>query len=85
MKEAATLRDPTALNTWVDDVGADFEARFPEQVACSAYAGYRAIRKLLEGSDLRLSLKKTGFLCTCGEGQNCKSSGRTPTLPFMTT
>ena len=69
MQEAARLRSITALDTWVDDIGADFEARYPEQAAFAVYEGYRTLRRLLEGSDLRLSLKKTGFLCTTAEAR----------------
>ena len=64
MQEAAQLHSVTALDTWVDDIGADFEARHPEQAAFAVYEGYKTLRRLLEGSDLHLSLKKTGFLCT---------------------
>ena len=69
MQEAAQLRSITALDTWVDDIGADFEARYPEQAAFAVYEGYKTLRRLLEGSDLRLSLKKTGFLCTTAEAR----------------
>ena len=53
----------------MDDIGADFEARYPEQAAFAVYEGYKTLRRLLEGSDLRLSLKKTGFLCTTAEAR----------------
>ena len=69
MQEAAQLHSITALDTWVDDIGADFEARHPEQAAFAVYEGYKTLRRLLEGSDLRLSLKKTGFLCTTAEAR----------------
>ena len=69
MQEAAQLRNITALDTWVDDIGADFEARYPEQAAFAVYEGYKTLRRLLEGRDLRLSLKKTGFLCTTAEAR----------------
>ena len=69
MQEAAQLRSITALDTWVDDIGADVEARYPEQAAFAVYEGYKTLRRLLEGSDLRLSLKKTGFLCTAAEAR----------------
>ena len=69
MLAAAQLHSITALDTWVDDIGADFEARHPEQAAFAVYEGYRTLRRLLEGSDLRLSLKKTGFLCTTAEAR----------------
>ena len=65
MQEAAQLRSITALDTWVDDIGADFEARYPEQAAFAVYEGYKTLRRLLEGSDL----KKTGFLCTTAEAR----------------
>ena len=67
MQEAAQLRSITALDTWVDDIGADFE--YPEQAAFAVYEGYKTLRRLLEGSDLRLSLKKTGFPCTTAEAR----------------
>ena len=79
MKEAAALRHLTALDTWVDDVGADFEARFPEQVACSVANFWSTVT-----SDC-LSKRRVSCAPLRRQGQNCKSSGRTPTLPFMTT
>ena len=42
MQEAAQLRSITALDTWVDDIGADFEA-------CAVCEGYKTLRRLLEG------------------------------------
>ena len=82
MQEAAQLRHITALDTWVDDIGADFEARHPEQAAFAVYEGYKALRRLLEGSDLRLSLKKTGFLRPTAEaaGAPKAAQGRRPSL-----
>ena len=87
MQEAAQLRSITALDTWVDDIGADFEARYPEQAAFAVYEGYKTLRRLLEGSDLRLSLKKTGFLCTTAEArrelQKLRKDGDPPICDSM--
>ncbi|CAE7523445.1 unnamed protein product [Symbiodinium sp. CCMP2592] len=57
------------LDTWVDDIGADYESSSPILVAKQALSGYRQLATLLTQSGLKLSEEKTGFLASTTEAR----------------
>ncbi|CAE7835700.1 unnamed protein product [Symbiodinium sp. CCMP2592] len=69
LQDVSSCEGLKGLDTWVDDIGADFEAHSPLQVAKQAFAGYRKLATLLADSGLKLSEEKTGFLASTKEAR----------------
>ena len=57
------------LDTWVDDIGADFEDKKPKDVARQALEGYRLLAEGFQASGLKISQSKTGFLASTKEAR----------------
>ena len=69
LREASTCEGLAGLDTWVDDIGADFEDKRPAVVARQALTGYRVLAEGLKGSGLKISGTKTGFLASTKEAR----------------
>ena len=62
LRKVTTCNGLVGLDTWVDDIGADFEDKKPKNVARQALEG-------LQASGLKISQGKTGFLASAKESR----------------
>ena len=69
LREVSKCEGLAGLDTWVDDIGADFEDRRPGVVARQALTGYRVLAEGLRESGLKISKTKTGFLASTKEAR----------------
>ncbi|CAE7325820.1 unnamed protein product, partial [Symbiodinium sp. KB8] len=69
LQEIHGMKGVQALDSWVDDIGADLEHASATVVAQDAVACFRHAKILLEGSGLKVSMKKTGFLTSSKEAR----------------
>ncbi|OLP75817.1 hypothetical protein AK812_SmicGene44330 [Symbiodinium microadriaticum] len=69
LREASKCEGLAGLDTWVDDIGADFEDKRPGVVARQALTGYRVLAEGLRESGLKISKTKTGFLASTKEAR----------------
>ncbi|CAE7648448.1 unnamed protein product, partial [Symbiodinium necroappetens] len=69
LQQASSSPGLKGLDTWVDDIGTDYESSSPILVAQQALSGFRQLATLLEQSGLKLSGEKTGFLASTKEAR----------------
>ena len=81
LQEIHGMKGVQALDSWVDDIGADLEHASATVVAQDAVACFRHAKILLEGSGLKVSMKKTGFLTSSKEARRELAERRRPSDP----
>ena len=81
LQQASSSPGLKGLDTWVDDIGADFESSSPILVAQHALSGFRQLATLLEQSGLKLSREKTGFLASTKQARNALEQIKTDDDP----
>ena len=81
LQEIHGMKGVQALDSWVDDIGADLEHVSATVVAQDAVACFRHAKILLESSGLKVSMKKTGFLTSSKEARRELAERRRPSDP----
>ena len=81
LQEIHGMKGVQALDSWVDDIGADLEHASATVVAQDAVACFRHAKILLESSGLKVSMKKTGFLTSSKEARRELAERRRPSDP----